>query len=81
LQSTRKLFHDGRFPRATDGQIADADDQATEYPLPKDSFPIKIKAKLNETFVDEGKRVKDSAQKRGANATAALENNIDPELL
>ena len=49
--------------------------------LAKNAVPVKIKAQLDEAFVDERERVKQRAEKRGANAVATLEDNVDGELL
>ena len=38
-------------------------------------------AELHESIVDEGERVEDSAQNRGANAMTTFEYNVDSKLL
>ena len=49
--------------------------------LAKNAVPVKIKAQLDEALVDERERIKQRTKKRGANAVATLEDNVDGELL
>ena len=80
-QGAREFFHDRRLPGAADGQIADADDETAERALAKNAMPVKKQPKLHEPLVDERERIEKRAEKRGANAMAALEDNVDRELL
>jgi hypothetical protein len=47
----------------------------------KNAVPVKKEAQLDEAFVDERKRVKQGPEKRGADAVATFEDNVDGELL
>ena len=49
--------------------------------LTENAFPIQIKPELDDAFVEKGKRVKHSAQDRGAKSATATEDNVDAELL
>jgi len=81
LQRAREFFDDRGLARAADSQVPNADDQTTERALSEKTFPVEIKAELNETFINKRERVENSAQNTRAEAVAALENDVDPKLL
>ena len=80
LQSARNFFDDRRLARSANGQIADADDEATERAFAKDAVPIKKEPQLHNALVDKRETMENAAQKRRAHAVAALENDVDREL-
>jgi hypothetical protein len=80
LQGTRKFFDDRSLSCAANREVADADDQAAERSLAENSFPVKVKAKLNQAFINERQRVENSAQNRSASALTTPENDVDAEL-
>ena len=47
----------------------------------KNPMAIEEKPQLNEPLVDEGERVKQRAEQRGADTVATFEDNVDGELL
>ena len=76
-----QFFHDRRFAGSANGQVADADDEATERAFAKNPVPIKKEPQLHDALVDKRETVEQSAQKRRAHAVAAFEDDVDRKLL
>jgi hypothetical protein len=81
LQRASKFFDHRSFSGTADREVTNADDETTECALTENAFPIQIKPELDDAFVEKGKRVKHSAQDRGAKSATATEDNVDAELL
>ena len=81
LQRTREFFDNRSFTRSADGEISDANDEATKRALAKNAFAIQIESELNDSLVDKREPVKNAAQNRRAKSTTPAENNVDSELL
>ena len=47
----------------------------------ENALPIKKEAELHEPLVDEGERVEQRPEQRGAHAVTPFENDVDGELL
>jgi hypothetical protein len=81
LQRASEFFDDWSLAGSPNGQVANADDEATQRALPKNSFPIQLESELDDSLVDERERVKNSAQKRSAKSAATAKDDVDAELL
>jgi len=80
LQRAREFFRDRSFARAANRQVSDADNKATERAFAQNSFPVKIQTQLDKPLVNEGQRVKNSAQDRRTKSATTLKDNIDAKL-
>ena len=79
-EGAREFFHNRRLTRAANGQVANADNQTTKRAFAQNSFPVKVETQLDETVVNERQCIENCAQNGSANAVAAFEHNVDPEL-
>jgi hypothetical protein len=81
LQGAGEFFDDGSFAGATDGEIADADDQGTNRVTAEDGVVIKAGAKAHDAGVDSGEEKKEGLEEGGAAASGAVEDDVGGELL
>src|SRR5215210_1977957 len=80
LQSARKLFHHRGLPGTADGGIADRDDPARRMMFAQKPMPVEPEPRLHAADEKPAQAVENPAQREGAFAVAALENDVDREL-
>ncbi len=76
-QGTGEFFHDGRLAGAADGEVADAHHQAAERPVAQQSHPVAPEPQLDREGKELRERRQERAQKVGAFAAAALEDDVE----
>ena len=79
LEGAGEHFDDGSFSRATDGEVAHADDEHTVGVTPENAVPVECEAGLDDGAVDFREAREEDAQDTSALARAALEDDIDGE--
>jgi hypothetical protein len=75
-----EFFDDGGFAGATDGEVADGDDEAAEVAFAEDAIAVEVEAEADDAAVEVGEGVEDGAEGGGTGAFAAFKDDVDGEL-